>query len=465
MEKPIVYQTTWITSTMIAATFFLIIIHGGVRFLANVYLALSVCFSSEKYTKKCIAFSILIFYVPYTIFFYYIIIDVINWNAMREFNVPLAFARSIFSHKWRVYLVPEIFILTLIAYSQIVAAIVTWYFSPSKESILTFFNTLPNSPNITIIMPIYNEPLPSLMEAINSTASSKYPLDRIQLIMAFDDDKQSDLYLSTLYCLLNHQDKALGSIAKIDYQGIEKSIQTLKKTKQMNIEFPEVFPIAYHNVKITVCRFPHGGKRHAQECAFRLLQKQSTMNIDKALLLFIDSDVLLDEHALHMLAWEFVKPSPKHKTRPWGVTGLILCKTKGNWNILAALQDADYISSYTLERPLENYLGSVTCLPGILTMMSWDGFERVSAEYFDIYNEKDSTFNYARAYLGEDRYLTYLFIKYARIEGATVYQGTAMCETEAVPTLESLIKQRRRWWLARMTNCMSLYSDPVMWRF
>jgi hypothetical protein len=53
-------------------------------------------------------------------------------------------------------------------------------------------------------MPIYNEPLPSLMAAINSVAHTKYPLDKIEMLLAFDEKKQTDLYIGTMYCLTRH---------------------------------------------------------------------------------------------------------------------------------------------------------------------------------------------------------------------------------------------------------------------
>jgi cellulose synthase/poly-beta-1,6-N-acetylglucosamine synthase-like glycosyltransferase len=90
--------------------------------------------------------------------------------------------------------------------------------------------------------------------------------------------------------------------------------------------------------------------------------------------------------------------------RTWGATGLILCKTKGNWNVLTALQDAEYISGQVFNRQLEHLFGCVTCLPGALTMMKYEAMETVYEEYFFPRREGGSeTYKFARTHLGEDR--------------------------------------------------------------
>ena len=390
-------------------------------------------------------------------------IDVIDWNAMMNLSIPLAFSRSIFSHPLRICLLPEIIILALIMIIQIISAVFAWYSSPTQRTITKLFSTLTSVPYVNIVMPIYNEPLPSLMAAVNSIVDSKYPADRIELLMAFDDHQQTNLYLSTIYCLTHHVHNTSGSISKTEYENIEENIQHLKKTESMNIDYPDVFIIEYRGIKITICRFPHGGKRHVQECAFHLLRKHQITHSGKRLLLYIDSDIVLDNYAIHMLAWEFVKPLSKKNCRPRGVTGLILCKTKGNYSILTALQDAEYIAGQTFIRQLEHFLGSVTCLPGALTMMSFDAFENVSAEYFNN-DYQNHVFNFARMHLGEDRYLTHLLMRHAQTYGATAYQSAARCETEAVSSFAALLKQRRRWWLGGMTNLMSMYTDLLLWK-
>ena len=55
----------------------------------------------------------------------------------------------------------------------------------------------------------------------------------------------------------------------------------------------------YNNLKVTACRFAHGGKRHAQLCAYRFLHERWACVVDKPLLLFLDSDIQLDAKAIN----------------------------------------------------------------------------------------------------------------------------------------------------------------------
>jgi chitin synthase len=73
--------------------------------------------------------------------------------------------------------------------------------------------------------------------------------------------------------------------------------------------FEQVHCVTYRGLRLTVCRFPHGGKRHAQKWAHMVLNERWCDSPVKPLVLFIDSDIVLDPYAVHMFAWEFVKPS------------------------------------------------------------------------------------------------------------------------------------------------------------
>jgi chitin synthase len=93
------------------------------------------------------------------------------------------------------------------------------------------------------------------------------------------------------------------------YKTVEVDIANLRETEMKRDRFEQVHCVTYRGLRLTVCRFPHGGKRHAQKWAHMVLKERWCDSPVKPLVLFIDSDIVLDPYAVHMFAWEFVKPS------------------------------------------------------------------------------------------------------------------------------------------------------------
>ncbi|EAQ88216.1 hypothetical protein CHGG_04835 [Chaetomium globosum CBS 148.51] len=143
---------------------------------------------------------------------------------------------------------------------------------------------------------------------------------------------------------------------------------------------------------------------------------------DNLFILFIDSDCILDKHS-----------------------------------VITLLQDMEYIHGQLFERTVESGCGSVTCLPGALTMLRFSAFRRMAKYYFaDKAEQCEDLFDFAKSHLGEDRWLTHLFMIGAKKRYQIQMCTSAFCKTEAVQTMASLIKQRRRWFLGFITNevCM-----------
>ena len=67
--------------------------------------------------------------------------------------------------------------------------------------------------------------------------------------------------------------------------------------------------VPYRGMRITVSRFPHGGKRHTQKKTFqiidRLYEKYNEM-YDDMFILFIDSDCILDPLCIQNFIWDMV---------------------------------------------------------------------------------------------------------------------------------------------------------------
>lgn len=118
-----------------------------------------------------------------------------------------------------------------------VYTLVCKYFE-KKEDISIYKNS-----NIMIVMPIYNETPEALWKGIESVQNSDYNLDKIHLYLVFDDDKEPDAF---------------------------KYI--MKKWNKNYTENDKVINIQ-DKIKISVCRFTHGGKKSAQKGAYKMIKK------------------------------------------------------------------------------------------------------------------------------------------------------------------------------------------------
>ncbi|SPR00863.1 unnamed protein product (mitochondrion) [Plasmodiophora brassicae] len=309
------------------------------------------------------------------------------------------------------------------------------------------------NPYVTVVMPIYNEPIETLMTAINSVAQAEYPTHRLHLVLAFDSDEVSTLYRTVIYCLV------AGKTC------IDSSMLTtgnvLDEIGVSGDGLPAVgVDIMFRGLKVTPCRFVHGGKRHAQMCAFRYLSDLYAALATKPLLLFIDSDIELDALAIAHFTYEMMGQTGVYRD---ALTGLITCKTAGTYSFLKVLQDAEYVESQMLQRNAEDYLGSVSCLPGALTMVRFESLARVAPTYFGNMDAVDS-FDFNRTHLGEDRYLTHLLMERCADRYRIGFCPSARCKTEGCATFRSLMKQRRRWYLGTLLNEVYQLTSPTLWR-
>ncbi len=295
------------------------------------------------------------------------------------------------------------------------------------------------APKVVIVMPCYREEPDVLVTAINSVVDCDYPAACIHVFLSFDGDQQDELYLNT--------------IAKL---GVPETMGS----------YPCSIDVMYKSSRVTVSRFPHGGKRHCQKLTFRLIDKVYERYLkrnDNLFILFIDSDCILDRVCLQNFVYD-MELSPGNTKDMLAMTGVITSTTKKH-SIITLLQDIEYIHGQLFERTVESGCGSVTCLPGALTMLRLSAFRRMAKYYFaDKAEQCEDLFDFAKCHLGEDRWLTHLFMIGAKKKYQIQMCTSAFCKTEAVQTYRSLVKQRRRWFLGFMTNEVCMLTDWRLWK-
>ncbi|KAK7207404.1 chitin synthase D [Myxozyma melibiosi] len=305
--------------------------------------------------------------------------------------------------------------------------------------------TAATAPKVVVVMPCYHEIPEVLMTAINSACDADYPKSCLHLYVSFDGADIDDLYLSTLSSL-----------------GIALPLKT----------YPVSIDLVYRGVRITVSRFVHGGKRHCQKKSFRLIDKMYSSYLttrDDLFILFIDSDIILDKFCVQNFIYEMelknrAKPAEARAAPMLAMTGIITC-TAEKRSLLTVLQDIEYVHGQLYERTVESACGSVTCLPGALTMLRFTAFRNMAKYYFaESAEHAEDIFDFGKSHLGEDRWLTHLFMLGARNRFQIQLCTGAFCKTEAVMTYRTLLKQRRRWFLGFITNEACMLTDIRLWK-
>jgi len=184
---------------------------------------------------------------------------------------------------------------------------------------------------------------------------------------------------------------------------------------------------------------------------------------DNLFMLFIDSDCILDKVCIQNFMYE-MELKPGSKRNMLAMTGVITSTTEKN-SLITVLQDMEYIHGQLFERSVESGCGAVTCLPGALTVLRFSAFRAMAKYYFaDKAEQCDDLFDYGKCHLGEDRWLTHLFMIGAKEKYQIQMNTGAFCKTEAVQTYQSLLKQRRRWFLGFITNEVCMLTDVRLWR-
>lgn len=288
-------------------------------------------------------------------------------------------------------------------------------------------------------MPCYNENPDILLRTVDSIVDCDYPPSCLHVFLSFDGDQENELYLNT-----------------IEQLGVPLTLDS----------YPKSIDVIYRSCRITVSRFPHGGKRSCQKKTYRLIGKiyaEYLRRNDNLFLLFIDSDCILDRVCIQNFMYEMeLKPGSKHNML--AMTGVITSTTVKN-SLITVLQDMEYVHGQLFERSVESGCGAVTCLPGALTILRFSAFRRMARYYFAGKAEQcDDLFDYGKCHLGEDRWLTHLFMIGAQKRYQIQMNTGAFCKTEAVQTFKSLLKQRRRWFLGFITNEACMLADIRLWK-
>ncbi|KAI9175542.1 hypothetical protein H9P43_006903 [Blastocladiella emersonii ATCC 22665] len=365
--------------------------------------------------------------------------------------------------------------------------------------------------DVIILVPTYQEPLSNLLSTISAITESDYPPEKIHVLVSFDDD--SEKTLTTMFTIerilnggivrgYNDDDPASSRLPSADYEDVDAppaydDLPTFKTRDKYNgllklahltrssLDLrsrrsavptassspsrtslasstgddadpnPRAIEINFAGIQFTVARYEHGGKLHTQAKMFALVEERVAAGVysPDALLLFVDSDTTLVPSTVR----KFVDHFAVHQQRACA-TGFIVSRNGHANSWLQKMQDAEYIFMQVSMRYVEATFGSVTCLPGALTMIKYATMHELAKIYFH-QPDVDSTFEFCRRKLGEDRFLTHLAMEYLG-PFSIGFVPDALSKTEAPNHFYDLMRQRRRWLLGSLTNEMFMITTP-----
>ncbi|ODQ56147.1 hypothetical protein SAICODRAFT_16179 [Saitoella complicata NRRL Y-17804] len=292
---------------------------------------------------------------------------------------------------------------------------------------------------VIVVVPVYRESEKLLRGLIRSLAAIDYPEDMIEFHIAFDEESITQEFEIVMDALGARQEK------RDDY---------LKHTD-----------LQFSGKQFYVHRWAHGGKRETQGKTWGYISTLHAMHDPEDMCLMLcDSDNDVYSTAIHNYVVTMNRELiPRSGNTKVALAGYMTCISSGSgrWNPMRVLQDTEYVVG-EICRTLEVMLGDVNCLPGAMTFLKYEVLQRLGPIYFGG-REETNLIDAHRRVLGEDRYLTHLIQQYYPVRSIG-FAPAARAKTEPCATLQSLVRQRRRWLLGAISNESYMLINPGMWR-
>lgn len=248
-------------------------------------------------------------------------------------------------------------------------------------------------PSVSVVIPAFNEG-EAVRATIDACFTGDYPQDLVEVVV-IDDGSSDDTWQHVLAAREQHP-------------------------------------------TLLACQFSHNrGKRAAMAEGIRRSSGE--------VLVFIDSDSVIEPNGLSMIVQDFVDP------RVGGVVGCaeVLNKTQ-NW--ITRMQQVRYYVAFEVIKGSESLFGAVTCASGCFSAYRRQALLPVLGRW------ENQRFLGKPATYGDDRALTNYILRDWRV----TYQSEARSHTLAPETLKRFLVQQLRWkksWLRE-----SLHLGRIIWR-
>lgn len=236
-----------------------------------------------------------------------------------------------------------------------------------------------HEPTVTVVVPSYNEDPAILADCVRSIAQQDY--GQLEVLVVDDGSTQR------------------GTLKKTVYKPLAKQHKNVR--------------IIYTPINV--------GKRHAQKYAFHRARGE--------IIVTVDSDTVLPQHALRQLMQRFRDPTVG------AVTGDVQVLNK-DVNLLTRLIGYRYWTAFHQERAAQSYFYVLMCCSGPFAAYRKTIIDKVKDRY------TSQKFMGRRCTFGDDRHLTNLVL----MEGYRVtFDNRAIAYTHVPEDIRQYIKQQVRW--------------------
>lgn len=249
-------------------------------------------------------------------------------------------------------------------------------------------------PSVAIVVPAYNEEN-GITATLDACLAVDYPSDRLRVVVV--DDHSTD--------------------------------DTLGRIRDVEATAPSLVVLAAD---------VNRGKRHVMTAGMRAAG-------DADILVFIDSDSLIEPGAIRALVAYFDDPAVG------AVCGHTDVSNKGT-NLLTRIQAMQYYIAFSVYKSAEALFGSVTCCSGCFSGYRRTAVEPIAGQWIS------QTFLGQPSTYGDDRSLTNFLLPDWRI----LYAPDAKAQTAVPELLPQFLRQQLRWkksWLRESTRAVR-----IMWR-
>src|SRR5437764_3218046 len=264
-----------------------------------------------------------------------------------------------------------------------------WFYRPRLRS-----NAASYRPAVAIIVPAYNEQ-DGIAATLRACLSVDYPSERLRVIVV--DDRSTDA--------------------------------TLTRIRKVEAQNPEITVIAAD---------ANRGKRYAIAAGIEAAG-------DAEILIFVDSDSLVERGAVGNLVQYFADPSVG------AVTGHTDVQNKDT-NVLTRMQAVQCYVAFRVYKSAEALFGSVTCCSGCFSGYRRSALDPVMSAWLR------QRFLGQPCTYGDDRSLTNFLLPHWRI----VYAPNARAVTTVPERLRQFLRQQLRW--KKSWARESLRASRIMWR-
>jgi hyaluronan synthase len=249
-------------------------------------------------------------------------------------------------------------------------------------------------PSVAIVVPAYNEEN-GITATLDACLAVNYPSDRLRVVVV--DDCSTD--------------------------------NTLSRIRDVEATAPSLVVLAAD---------VNRGKRHVMTAGM-----QAASDVD--IIVFIDSDSLIEPGAIRTLVAYFADPTVG------AVCGHTDVSNKGT-NLLTRMQAMQYYIAFSVYKSAEALFGSVTCCSGCFSGYRRTAVEPIADQWIS------QTFLGQPSTYGDDRSLTNFLLPDWRI----LYAPDAKAQTAVPELLHQFLRQQLRWkksWLRESTRAVR-----IMWR-